>query len=205
MSQRKKSTPSERKKRRLEFLKKHGVEIEEAIEADRRPSVRNSLAAFLEETPAVRLIFSSQIWSEFRRCWPVYFLGVAAKEDNEEACLMLLELLLSKLNVDLPEGILRPSRLGGRRLKAQTQSAHAEWIEKGKPDPITAKICDEILRTVYPTECAKVRVGSKAHKRWRDPGPDSDLASRKAIRYETDFIAATKLDFVALLILSTFP
>jgi hypothetical protein len=72
------------------------------------------------------------------------------------------------LDVDLPEGILRPSRLGGRRLKAQTQSAHAEWIEKGKPDPITAKICDEILRTVYPTEFAKVRVGSKAHKRWRD-------------------------------------
>ena len=28
---------------------------------------------------------------------------------------------------------------------------------------------------------------------------------RPSIRYETDFIAATKLDFVALLILSTFP
>jgi hypothetical protein len=135
MSQRKKSTPSERKKRRLEFLKKHGVEIEEAIEVDRRPSVRNSLAAFLEETPPVRLIFSSQIWNEFRRCWPVYFLGVAAKEDNQEGCLMLLELLLSKLNVDLPEGILRPSRLGGRRLKAQTQSTHAEWIKRASLIP----------------------------------------------------------------------
>ena len=73
MSQRKKSTPSERKKRRLEFLKKHGVEIEEAIEVDRRPSVRNSLAAYLEETPPVRLIFSSQIWSESVGAGPFTF------------------------------------------------------------------------------------------------------------------------------------
>jgi hypothetical protein len=61
----------------------------------------------------------------------------------------------------------RPPRKGGRHLKAQTQAAHAEWVQKGRPEPITGKICDAILKTVYPAEFASM-FGSKAHKRLRD-------------------------------------
>jgi hypothetical protein len=37
----------------------------------------------------------------------------------------------------------------------------------GRPEPITGKICDAILKTVYPAEFARL-FGSKAHKRLRD-------------------------------------
>ena len=63
---------------------------------------------------------------------------------------------------------LQPPRKGGRLLKSETQSAHAAWIEKGRPEPITGKICDAISKTVYPAEFEKIRLGSKQHKRLRD-------------------------------------
>jgi hypothetical protein len=63
---------------------------------------------------------------------------------------------------------LRPPRKGGRLLKSQTQSAHAGWIEMGRPEPITGKICDAISKTVYPAEFEKIRLSSKQHKRLRD-------------------------------------
>jgi hypothetical protein len=62
----------------------------------------------------------------------------------------------------------RPPGKSGMHVKAQTQSAHTEWIKKGRPDPITGKICDAISKTVYPAEFAKIRLGSKEHKRLRD-------------------------------------
>jgi hypothetical protein len=65
-------------------------------------------------------------------------------------------------------GRLPPPRKGGRLLKSQTQSAHAGWIEMGRPEPITGKICDAISKTVYRAEFEKIRLGSKQHKRLRD-------------------------------------
>src|SRR5258706_11134100 len=53
---------------------------------------------------------------------------------------------------------LRPPRKCGRLLKSQTQAAHAGWIEKGRPKPITGKICDAISKTVYLAEFEKIRL-----------------------------------------------
>lgn len=73
-------------------------------------------------------------WGELSRSTLVSALRDAAVEGNPEDCKLLLSLLLRKVKVQLPKGVLIPlRRKPGRHRIEKTELIVLKWIEIGRP------------------------------------------------------------------------
>jgi hypothetical protein len=79
-----------------------------------------------------------------------------------------LPALLRELGLETPKGVIQsPRGKGGRPIKEQTSSIHAEWVRIGKPQR-TSALLDRLAETFFADELRGVPRGSPQHRKVRE-------------------------------------
>jgi hypothetical protein len=160
------------------LLKSHAAEdaFRELLAAEKRGLNAADFAPNLLKDPrqarlepigeAVCDSFSPELWDTVGNWWPFRMLKIASETGDVEGYKRLLIYFLLELGVKPPEGVLIPFRWPRGRPK-ETETAHAAWIAKGRPE-LNWRVLDDLARSCYGDDFRKGQSDAKLRKNLRD-------------------------------------